>query len=563
MVDTPDTIFRDYVTDGVPSSGAYKPEKAKIRELLNSFTNGTVVTPLNYGATGNGSVDDTAAVVAAMAAAGPTGEVFLPQGKTFLVGVMPDNPYGVVFTGPGKIVTNALSGGQWQRNTYADAPGRQYVYNAEYFYYPLTLIQASQADGAFACPWRIWGDSTVQGGNGEWYMMHEVIGQHLSVIAGLPISQALNHGVSGTDWRDWAETTFLDTQGGVDVIKYFINHNGQSLDDQFAVADAKLASRRAQTDGGIDKRAIILCTGNSTSDSVGDRDEAWHEDVLARLIALGRKHMCVVWDVYSLMQDSRRAGPPDGASTRWMDAPFPGADEERHIHPIRGMNNMLYGRLMNEMLPQSVVAFWSTNTFVNAGIVVSAPVVGATPTAYDIGQRWYTATVANGWPFDGMVQTDKSVDRYAVQRLVGFNNGISMIAERTAKDPATTDDWNPWIYFTEDNGTYTPVVTASTGTITTVGAVSGRYKKKQDVCFFSVQAVITTNGTGSGTLRITLPFTAGTTQAQVGGRNATSGAGLTGDIAPAGTYVGIQTSVNAYPGADATTIRVSGWYWLT
>lgn len=37
MVDTPNTIYRDYVTDGVPSSGAHEPVKAKIREYLNDL----------------------------------------------------------------------------------------------------------------------------------------------------------------------------------------------------------------------------------------------------------------------------------------------------------------------------------------------------------------------------------------------------------------------------------------------------------------------------------------------------------------------------------------------
>lgn len=37
MADTPNDVFRDYVTPGVPSSGDYEPEKPRIRRMLNSI----------------------------------------------------------------------------------------------------------------------------------------------------------------------------------------------------------------------------------------------------------------------------------------------------------------------------------------------------------------------------------------------------------------------------------------------------------------------------------------------------------------------------------------------
>ena len=37
MALTPDEIYRDFVTNGVPSSGVYEPKKSEIRELLNSY----------------------------------------------------------------------------------------------------------------------------------------------------------------------------------------------------------------------------------------------------------------------------------------------------------------------------------------------------------------------------------------------------------------------------------------------------------------------------------------------------------------------------------------------
>src|SRR6185436_17207903 len=54
---------------------------------------------------------------------------------------------------------------------------------------------------------------------------------------------------------------------------------------------------------------------------------------------------------------------------------------------------------------------------------------------------------------------------------------------------------------------YTPAMTSGTGTITTVGAVSGGYIVDYNKMFFDHNCTITTNGTGATNLTITLPFT--------------------------------------------------------
>jgi hypothetical protein len=56
--------------------------------------------------------------------------------------------------------------------------------------------------------------------------------------------------------------------------------------------------------------------------------------------------------------------------------------------------------------------------------------------------------------------------------------------------------------------TYTPTITASSGTITTVGAVSGRYRQIGKTIIAQISATITTAGTAAGQLQATLPFTA-------------------------------------------------------
>jgi hypothetical protein len=57
---------------------------------------------------------------------------------------------------------------------------------------------------------------------------------------------------------------------------------------------------------------------------------------------------------------------------------------------------------------------------------------------------------------------------------------------------------------------YTPTVTSSGGTITTVGAVSAAYTQVNKIVFVYVSITITTVGTATGQLRFTLPITSAT-----------------------------------------------------
>jgi hypothetical protein len=60
-------IFRDYTTDGVPASGAWKPGKADIRQWLATVEASTLNNIVGYGAVADddGSTDQTTAVTAA------------------------------------------------------------------------------------------------------------------------------------------------------------------------------------------------------------------------------------------------------------------------------------------------------------------------------------------------------------------------------------------------------------------------------------------------------------------------------------------------------------------
>ena len=107
--------------------------------------------------------------------------------------------------------------------------------------------------------------------------------------------------------------------------------------------------------------------------------------------------------------------------------------------------------------------------------------------------------------------------------------------------------------------TYTPVVTAGSGSITSYTA-TGNYYQLGYLVFFQATITITNNGSGATSLNVTIPSTTAIT-GTITGRNTTSGYSLQGIIS--GTTVSVFTSTNAYPAATGSTIYISGFYQRT
>jgi len=111
---------------------------------------------------------------------------------------------------------------------------------------------------------------------------------------------------------------------------------------------------------------------------------------------------------------------------------------------------------------------------------------------------------------------------------------------------------------------YTPTMISTAGTITTVGAIQGQYFLKGRIVYFQAQGTITTNGTGAGSIQISLPITASSTATSrwvvLGRGDAISGKSLIGVIAAGGTTVVLTNYDATYPGANGERIAVTGWY---
>jgi hypothetical protein len=116
-------------------------------------------------------------------------------------------------------------------------------------------------------------------------------------------------------------------------------------------------------------------------------------------------------------------------------------------------------------------------------------------------------------------------------------------------DANTLDDY--------EEGVWTPSVTSGSGTITTLGAVAGRYTKVGQwvKCYFTV--AITTNGTAGGVLVIAgLPFarTGAASIAGYGREDLVSGKQLLATEAST-TSINVANYDNTWPGANGSLCR--------
>jgi hypothetical protein len=107
-------------------------------------------------------------------------------------------------------------------------------------------------------------------------------------------------------------------------------------------------------------------------------------------------------------------------------------------------------------------------------------------------------------------------------------------------------------------GTWTPTLSSFTGTITTVGAVSGFYLKWGRLVAAWSSLAITTNGTGATLILSDVPFAADTEAIGNGREDNVTGNQLQGQVV--GTTVFIRTYNNAYPGGDGRRLAMTYVY---
>jgi hypothetical protein len=104
---------------------------------------------------------------------------------------------------------------------------------------------------------------------------------------------------------------------------------------------------------------------------------------------------------------------------------------------------------------------------------------------------------------------------------------------------------------------YTPTVTAGSGSFTTVSATGG-YKRIGKVCVVRFIITITTNGTAGSSIILTLPFNAANNFQGV--YREVAATGNCGIVSDNGTTAVLRTFTNGYPGATGYSFSGSATY---
>jgi len=191
-------------------------------------------------------------------------------------------------------------------------------------------------------------------------------------------------------------------------------------------------------------------------------------------------------------------------------------------------------------------AGFDSNVFVNSsgGSIYIGSTFATRYQQNDGGHLWYTApsgTAGNVVTFTKVLSVEGSKSLALQGATPQSGTGITFPATQSASSNANTlDDY--------EEGTWTPVLTALTGTITSYTS-SGTYTKVGRTVILNVTYTVTNNGTGAGYGIISgFPFTA---NAQ-GGCAVTRIGGTTGNAAVlefGGTSGAVYTYANAYPWA--------------
>ena len=194
-------------------------------------------------------------------------------------------------------------------------------------------------------------------------------------------------------------------------------------------------------------------------------------------------------------------------------------------------------------------------TFKQGGIVAywSAVDSGKYSVNYSLIQNNMCFDTGAGTQLYGYAEQSTNVDFVKVSGN-NFDNNATAPVYLQATSVNNSYDFENWF-------TYTPTIAATSGSLTQ-GTRTGQYIRRGRTVLFQASCVITANGTGAGAITITLPVTAYPTAGFMfaTGRATTSGKMLTAVISAGSTTASVYNYDNTYPGSTGETIVISGEY---
>ncbi len=149
-----------------------------------------------------------------------------------------------------------------------------------------------------------------------------------------------------------------------------------------------------------------------------------------------------------------------------------------------------------------------------------------------------------------------SVDNYNVSGI-GFpafeaNNGntiqFALVPKVTGGSGAPVYSTTGTIFSDDLWVNFATTVTTTSGSITTLGSVDCKYKKRGAIVDLFIDISITTNGTGTGAVQFTLPIAA--VPLSIGVGREINVAGKTLSLQSSGAFCTIQNYDNSYPGSN-------------
>jgi len=312
----------------------------------------------DYSAANNGSTDATSGVAAALSAAKADGSYTVNTGKAtdkWLITYSVDwNKWGIQFEGEGQILI-AANGNYRKINTdgdrYRDIFGREYL---SHFHKRIMAAQANKITFS--------GDSTTYGGGSistTYYMSNAI--PAMATKYGITGITAVNAGHNGETSENWLPYDITTNPNGLDritsdlsgnpnlyVMRWCINDpfwGGMTADQSITRIREGLAICRAAKD--ISLQSLCIMSPNSTSDNVNARDSRYYDILELGLRQAARDYQCLYFGTNNLFRDSWNAFD-------WMDSPYGGGTEDRHVHPANCMamyiNSMLSDTLFPTML---------------------------------------------------------------------------------------------------------------------------------------------------------------------------------------------------------------------
>jgi hypothetical protein len=210
-----------------------------------------------------------------------------------------------------------------------------------------------------------------------------------------------------------------------------------------------------------------------------------------------------------------------------LGSPLP---DSRLAH-IQGSNNNIYfGSARTTGCSKEVIRVSGASNTINIG----ESVVGA----------WATA----GGAVDAFYVSSTSRINFAIPPVLGTNGGTGL--PFNAGGNISSGRWIDW----------TPAITAASGTITAYTA-TGKYKVQDLTVHYQIEINISNNGTGSGAIVSTLPFSVPLNSGVGVGRELLlNGKSLTATQIALASTMSILNYDNSYPGASGCRLVVNGSY---